>query len=337
MTVVFTARDQVAVERRSVPEPAAGQVLVRALASLVSTGTECIVLQSNFEPDTGWASWGRFPFLPGYSMVGRVLAVGPGTSRLRVGQRVVARRPHQQYFTAPDDLLEVPEGISDRDASWFAIASIVQNAVRRARIEMGEVVAVVGAGILGQLAMQYSLLAGASRVVGLDIASSRLALAGRYGATDTLEVPVAEAEAAVRDLTAGRMADVVFDATGGAAVFGPALRLCRRLGRFVLLGDTGHPSQQCLSHEVMRRGITITAAHDTHPPKEGNEYYFWSHRNMQSLFFRFVQQDRLRVAPLTTHVVSPLEAPHVYADLLERRGDYLGVVFDWGACGGAQD
>ena len=226
-------------------------------------------------------------------------------------------------------MLLVPTAVSSVDAAWFALASIVQNGVRRAHIDLGDEVVIVGVGILGQLACQYARLSGARSVIAIDPAPDRLATATRLAATAGLAMTVEEAAGAVDQITRGHMADVVIDVTGSAAVFQPALRLCRRLGRFVLLGSTGFPSRQCLTADVMSRGITITAAHDRHPPEQGNEYYFWSHTNMQRLFFDFLAQGRMQVAPLTSHLFPPEQAPKVYRDLLERRGDFLGVLFDW--------
>ncbi len=330
-TIVFAERGQVVLREEEVASPGPGQVLVRARASLVSTGTECIVLTGDHDPGTGWAAWGRFPFRPGYSMVGEVVDAGPGC-RLRPGDRVAARQCHQQYFLGGDGLLRVPTDISDQDASWFAIASIVQNGIRRIGIGLGDTVVVIGAGILGQLALQYARICGARDVVAVDVAAPRLALAQRAGgATHTLGLPVAAAVEPLRELTGGRLADVVIDATGAAAVLDPAFELCRRLGRLLILGDTGHPAAQHLSHAVMLRGITITAAHDSHPPAEGNDHYRWSHREMQELFFALLRQDRMRVTPLISEVVSPRQAPEVYLELLEHRDRHMGVVFDWTA------
>ena len=315
-----------------VASPTGAQVLVRARASLVSTGTECIVLTQAFEAGTGWASWGVFPFRPGYSLVGEVVAVGPLARRFPLGQRVAARRSHADYALVDEGaLVPVPDSVCDRDAAWFALASIVQNGVRRVGIGLGDDVAVIGVGILGQLACQYARLAGARTVTAIDTAAARLRVARRLAATHTLRLPAADAVDSLREITGGRLADVVIDVTGAATTFGAALSLLGPLGRFLLLGDTGFPSQQALSHEVLRRGITIVGAHDGNPPQHATPHYRWTHANMQALFFDLVAQRRMRVAPLETDVVSPDDAPAVYASLLANRAQHLGVLFDWSA------
>jgi 2-desacetyl-2-hydroxyethyl bacteriochlorophyllide A dehydrogenase len=330
--IVFVGKSRVEVEQRPVPSPdalAPDQILVRARASLISTGTECIVLQQLYEPGTHWDRWVRFPFYPGYSMVGEVVAAGRGVTAVAPGQRVALRAGHAQHIVTNRWVTTVPDGVDDREAAWFALACIVQIGIRRAQIALGETVVVVGLGILGQLACQYARVCGARRVIAVDPARERLRTAERLGATHGLALPVGEAVQAVQALTGGELADVVFDVTGHASVFAPALAMVRRLGRLVLLGDTGTPSQQHLTGDVVTRGITIVGAHDSLPPAEDNAWYPWTHRRMAELFFDLLLQGRMNVRELTSHVVSPTDAPDVYRGLVERRGDYLGVVFDW--------
>lgn len=328
--IVFTGRNRVEVHDSPTPEaPAPGQVLLEAKASLISTGTECIILQQLYEPGSHWDKWVKFPFPPGYSMVAQVTAVGSGVTDVAPGQRLALRAGHAQHILTNRWVATVPDGLADLDAAWFALACIVQNGIRRAQIVLGETVVVIGLGILGQLACQYARICGARRVIAIDPAQDRLHTAERLGATHGLALPVAEAAEEVRRITAGQLADVVFDVTGHAAVFAPALSMVRKLGRLLLLGDTGSPTQQHLTPDVITRGITIIGAHDGNPPAEGNEWYPWSHRRMAEVFFDLLLQGRMNVRDLTSHVVSPLDAPEAYRGLVERRGEHLGVVFDW--------
>jgi len=325
----FPAPGEVTLRHGPDPEPGPGEVAVEATASLISTGTECTVLQQRYAPDTHWARWGRFPFAPGYSLVGRVRAIGPGVQGLAPGDRVAVRAPHRQVALVQRVVAAVPPDIPDVQACWFALGTITQNGVRRAQIELGDTVAVVGLGILGQLVCQYAWTAGARRVIAIDPEAQRLRVAERLGATHPLPLPVSEAADAVRRITGGRMADVVFDVTGAAAAFAPALGLVRRLGRFVLLGDTGYPEQQHLTPEVITRGIQIIGTHDSHPPAVASEHAFWSHTQMAELFFELLRQGRLRVAEIPSQVLSPRQAPRIYQELCARPGAYLGIVLDW--------
>ncbi|MBV9282602.1 MAG: zinc-binding alcohol dehydrogenase, partial [Chloroflexi bacterium] len=273
LNVVFTGKNRVEVCLEPQADPGPGEVLVQAAKTLISSGTEGIVLGRLFAPGTHWDRWVQYPFHPGYSMAGRVIATGVGVAGLSEGDRVAVRRSHRQYVTVRSTaVLPIPDDVADEDATWFGLANIVQNGVRRAEHALGESVAVIGLGPLGQLVVQYLRLLGARHVVAIDPAEQRLALARAHGATEVLHTGVAEARDAVLRLTDGCGVHVVYDVTGAPRVFPAALGLLRRFGRLVLLGDTGTPGEQHLTGDVITRGLRIIGAHDGNPPVESTDH-----------------------------------------------------------------
>src|SRR5262249_27221228 len=177
----------------------------------------------------------------------------------------------------------VPEGVSDEEAAWFGMACIAQNGVRRAEHELGDAVVVVGLGLLGQLVVRYTRLLGAREVIAIDTAEPRLAWASDGGATFALRRTAAGAKETGEQITGGRLADVVYDVTGHLAVFAAALGLVRRFGKLILLGDTGTPSEQRLTSDVITRGLRIIGAHDNNPPRVESDHAYWTHPNMARL------------------------------------------------------
>jgi len=328
--VVFTGQRDLEFRLEPVPEVAAHQVRVRTRKSLISMGTELICYERRFEPGTHWESWVRYPFYPGYSNAGVVEEVGSNVEGLVPGDRVAVRANHRQYFVT--DMargLKIPDAVTDEDATWFGLAGIVQNAIRRAEHELGDAVVVVGLGPLGQLVTQYVRLFGAREVIAIDTIPGRLELAVRNGATRTIARPVAEAIEVVKELTDGRGADVVYDVTGHPAVFAAALKLPRRFGKVILLGDTGTPSEQRLTSDVITRGLRIIGAHDNNPPPQGSDHHWWSHRNMARLFFTYIERKQMDVASLITHRYQPAQAKECYDAIAADRSGALGVIFDW--------
>ena len=81
--IVFTGPSQLEVQDAPLHAAGPGEVLVEATRTLISTGTEMICFQRKFAPGTHWDNWVKYPFYPGYSMAGRVVAVGPGVGDLR--------------------------------------------------------------------------------------------------------------------------------------------------------------------------------------------------------------------------------------------------------------
>jgi len=329
--IVYTGKDQVEVWEESVRDPGPDELLVQATKSLISTGTEIISLSRLFDPGTHWDAWIKYPFRPGYSLVGRVIAVGKHVSNVCEGQRIALRYAHQQYTIVPTtaDIYHIPDGTVDEDAAWFHLATIVQIGIRRAEHRLGDTVAVVGLGLLGQLVVQYARLQGARQVIAIDVAEPRLRWAQEHGATSVLALGVEQARNDVLRLTKGEGVNVVYDVTGAAAVFPHALRLLRSFGRLVLLGDTGSPAAQQLTKDAILKGLTIVGAHDSLAEFPSSEIAYWNNLRQGELFFDYLQRGDMRVHDLITHRYSPLDAPEAYRMLREKRANSMGVIFDW--------
>ncbi|HET6386281.1 MAG TPA: zinc-binding alcohol dehydrogenase [Armatimonadota bacterium] len=332
LNIYFTGPQEVNVVEEDVRDPGEDEILIRGSKSLISMGTELICYARNVEPGSHWDNWIQYPFAPGYSYAGMIQAVGEKVRDLAPGMRVATRTSHRQYVICrASSALPIPDGVSDEEAAWFGIASIVQNGVRRAEHSLGDAVVVIGLGMLGQLVTQYTRLSGTSEVIAIDLSETRLGIAQRHGATHTLNMPVQEARQEVERLTGGRLADVVYDVTGFAPVFPNALRLARTLGKIVLLGDSSAPAQQHLTSDLITRGLRVIGAHDANPPHAATEHAWWTHPNMQRLFFKYVERGQMKVSDLTTSRRDPHEAQAAYADLLRDRSQALGTFFDWTA------
>lgn len=331
LNIVFPAAGHVTLTRDSVPAPGPGQLRCRARRSLISRGTECFCLRGEYDPGTFWEEYLTYPFAPGYSMVAEVESVGEGVTTHAAGDRVTTWGPHRQVFlVAQDEAFPVPEAISDNDATWATLARTTQLGVRRAALELGESVGVIGLGILGQLVVQYLAVAGARRIVAIDPSASRLARAQALGATHTIAAGAADALPQVAALTDGRMLDVVFDITGHPAVLAPATELLRKLGRLVLLGDTPTPSRQHLGPRVVGHSITILGMHGFMFPQHSTPFNQWTAATMTAVFFDLLAQGRMDMAPLSDRLVNPETAPTHYPALLAgEMADEIGQIFDW--------
>ncbi|MBI4530471.1 MAG: alcohol dehydrogenase catalytic domain-containing protein [Candidatus Latescibacteria bacterium] len=140
-TIVFTKPGEVVLENRERPSPGRGEMLIRTRCSLISTGTELTVLSGEFPPDSVWAQYGKFPFVPGYDNIGEVVDVGPDVDRSWVGRRIATYGRHTMYVKAtPQSVRLIHRDISDEQAVFFTIAEIVMNGVRRSKVQWGETV-----------------------------------------------------------------------------------------------------------------------------------------------------------------------------------------------------
>src|SRR5207249_6302874 len=137
------------------------------------------------------------------------------------------------------------------------------------------------------------------------------------------------ASEAVRELTQGKMADVVYDVSGNPAVLGAAARLVRKFGKIVLLGDVAWPSKQCLSGNVLWNGLQLIGAHDDNLPAVPSADNWWTHKNLAQLFFSLIADKRIRVSHLISHHFEVERAPEAYDFLLQDRNRSLGVMLTY--------
>jgi len=328
--IVFVRPREVVIEEAEVSEPSSEQVLIQSLVTLVSTGTELTILNGEFPPDSYWAQYGRYPFVAGYSNVGKVLKVGENVKLVKAGDRVFCQGPHAQYVLAEEkDVIQVPESISDEEASFNTLAAGVMNSVRLADVSLGESVVVVGVGLLGQLAIQFSRLCGGFPVIALDLSEGRLEIAKLSGASATLQVGRGNVEDDVRSFTKDRMADVVFEVTGNPKVIPWALRLVKRQGRFIQLSSPRGISEVDFHDEVNAPSRIIIGTHFNSQPAFETPYNPWTRKRNTELFFDLLSAGIVSVKHLITHRCPWHEAPTVYQMLLQDRTQAIGVIFDF--------
>lgn len=315
------------IEEFPTPEPGEGQALIRTRVSLISPGTErAFFLGLPNAPC-------QFPTpAPGYSNVGEVVKLGPGVAAdsVKPGQNVVSAGGHASHITvAAADCHPLPEKACDEDAVFFNLATIALQAVRKARIELGEAVLVLGIGPIGLLAVQLARLNGALPVIAADRDVSRLKFAMGFGADDALVADDKLAEAVAAKSDGG--AAVVIEATGSPHAIVPAFQCAKRFGRVILLGSTrGETEKVNFYRDVHHKGLTIIGAHNfgSRPRQESSAAY-WTARDDQRAVLRLLAAKRLNVAPLVTHRFAWKQAPEAYKLLASSDSAAQGMILDW--------
>ncbi len=320
--LVFPAKQQVHLENFEPPTLQEGEVLIRTEFSLMSTGTENIVFNRLFDPGTHWDNWVKYPFLPGYAVVGTV-----ETSRgsaLKPGDRVAARQPHLSHCVcAESQCCRIPDGVPFENAAWFALAKIAFHGALVASYQLGDSVLVIGAGPIGQMSIRWARAAGAASILAVDLAEERLALAKAGGATAVIAMPIHEAREAILAANRGKLPRVMIDSTGNAKVFAAALGLTASFGRIVVLGDTGTPAGQQLTSDVITRGLTIVGTHDCHENEQ------WNLLSIVQYFFSLAAGGRFSLDGLNTHFFKPADSVEAYATANRERTKTMGILFDW--------
>lgn len=322
--IVFPAKAEARLETFILPPLEETELRLRTSVSLISTGTEGIVFNQLYEPGTHWDHWVKFPFYPGYSSVSEVTEVGSQVEGFKPGDRVMARGPHASIQTvAPKHCVSLPDGIDARDACWFGLAKITAIGARAADYRLGDNVLIIGAGPIGQMALRWAAATGPESLVVVDSIEKRLELALAGGASAIVNRPIEEAVDEILQQTDGLRPNKVIDTTGNAAVFQSALKIARNGATVVLQGDTGTPSKQCLTSDVLLRGLTLVGTHD------GHETPAWNQVRIGRLFAGFLASGRMKMAGMISHEFSPDQAGEAYKAISALRNETMGVIFNW--------
>jgi predicted dehydrogenase/threonine dehydrogenase-like Zn-dependent dehydrogenase len=321
------------------PKPPPGAVLVRTAASVVSVGTERMVVEfasrsligkARSRPDLVRqvlqkarregilsavdAAFKRLsqPMPLGYSSAGTVVETGEGVSEFHPGDRVACagggHAVHAEFASVPVNLLAaVPDGVSLEDAAFATLGAVALHGFRLSRTALGESVAVVGLGVLGLLTVQIAAAAGC-RVWGVDLDPARVKLARRLGVAAAGRE---DAESAARSFTAGRGFDavVVCADTASSDPLALAGSIARDRGRVIAVGATGMtiPRKPYYEKEIDFRVSRSygPGRYDLLYEEAGVDYPYgyvrWTEQRNLAAFLELVAAGKVRIDPLASH------------------------------------
>lgn len=331
-----------------------GQVLIQTTRSLVSLGTERMLVEfgrasllakARQQPDKvrqvldKIQSDGLLPTLDavfhklgqplplGYCNVGTVLAVGEGVTDLRTGDRVASNGPHAEVVCVPRNLVAlVPDAVSDDDATFTVVGAIGLQGLRLLKPTLGETVVVIGLGLIGLLTADLLRLNGC-RVIGLDIDETKLDLARERGIVVLNSADNNPVEA-VLSLTNGTGADgVVITASTKDDLVSQAARMSRQRGRIVLIGVVGlHLNRAEFYEKELQFQVSCSygpGRYDDAYEQQGHDYPLpfvrWTeNRNFQTIL-QLLASGQLAVQPLITENVPFAQFDAIYGSIGQSR------------------
>lgn len=366
--VIQNLRDgRVDVVEVPVPQYGRGQLLIATSLTLISAGTERMLLsfgkanwlqKARQQPDKVrmvlekartdgvLATYESVktkldqPIAPGYCNVGVVEETGSGISGFSIGDRVVSNGKHAARVSVPMNLCaKIPPNVSDEDAAFTVVGAIALQGVRLAAPTFGETVAVMGLGLIGQITVQL-LRASGCRVIGYDFDPAKVAMARSFGAEGVVLGEGVDAVAQAMAFSGGRGIDAVLitAATDSDEPVRSAARMSRQRGRLVLVGVAGlNLSRADFYEKELTFQVSCSYGPGRYDPsyeEGGNDYPFglvrWTEQRNFEAFLEAISAGFVNLAPLRTHEFPIERAPEAY-DLIGGDTPCLGVLLRFSA------
>ena len=347
------------------PKVSPGKILIRTVNSLISVGTERMLVEfgkSNLiakakqQPDKVKQVIDKIktdgiittlnsvrsrldePMPLGYCNAGEVMEVGEGVTEFKIGDRVVSNGPHAEYVVVPKNLcVKIPENVEYKDAAFTVLGSIGLQGVRLAQPTIGETFVVIGLGLIGQLTVQI-LKANGCRVLGLDINQERVKLAEKFGVRafnlNDIDNPVQIAMSFSNDK--GVDGILITASTKSNEPIHQAAQMCRKKGRIILVGVTGLNLNRADFYE---KELTFQVScsygpgrYDENYEMKGNDYPIgfvrWTEqRNFQTIL-DLMSAGKLDVKSLITDIFDFNNSKKAYGKIISGE-NVLGVILDY--------
>ncbi len=335
-----------------VPAPSlkSGHLLIATTRSLVSLGTERMLVEfgkSNYfqkaqqQPDkvkevihkvktdglkpTINAVLNKLsqPLPLGYCNVGKVIAIGKGVEGFSIGDRVASNGPHAEYICVPKNLVvQIPEGVSDEEASFTVIGAIGLQGIRLANPTFGETIVVVGLGLIGLVTAQL-LKANGCRVIGFDFDNVKVELARKLGIDSVNPSVGIDQVGYVLNATGSIGADAVIITASNKSndIISQSARMSRKRGRIILVGVVGLDISRADFYE---KELTFQVScsygpgrYDEHYEQKGQDYPLpfvrWTEkRNFETILYA-IASNSIDVKSLITERIALANYSEIYS------------------------
>ena len=347
------------------PAPQKGSLLIQSTCSLISAGTERMLVdfgrasyldKARQQPEkvkmvlekvrtdglmtTVEAVQSKLaqPLPLGYCNVGVVVELGAGVEGFQVGDRVVSNGPHADMVRVPVNLCaRIPDAVSDEAAAFVVLSSIGLQGIRLAQPTLGESFVVTGAGLIGLLTVQL-LRAHGCRVMAIDFDETKLALARSWGAVTCNPARGEDPVAAGLAFSQGRGVDgvIITASTKSNDPVMQAARMSRKRGRIVLVGVTGLELNRSDFYEK-ELSCQVSCSYgpgryDTRYEAMGLDYPIgfvrWTEQRNFEAVLDMLAAGQLDVAPLISHRFAFEDAPKAY-ELLSSGNSGLGMLLKY--------
>lgn len=339
-------------EEVPVPQVKSGYVLIQTTRTLVSLGTERMLVEfgkanlidkARQQPDkvkqvldkiktdglqpTLEAVFNKLgqPLPLGYCNVGKVVAVGRGVTEFVVGDRVASNGNHAEYVCVPKNLVaKIPDNVTDEEATFTVIGSIGLQGIRLLNPQLGECVVVIGLGLIGLVAVEL-LRANGCKVIGIDFDQQKVDIAKDKGIYAINPKSGIDPVKYVEEMTGGVGADgvLITASAKGDEVIHQACLMSRKRGRVVLVGVIGLNMRR---DDFYKKELSFQVScsygagrYDEEYENKGHDYPLayvrWTEKRNFETILGAISSKVLDVQPLITEVVDLADYSEIYGDM----------------------
>lgn len=353
---------QTILEEIPVPQVKSGCVLIKTTRTLVSLGTERMLVEfgkanlidkARQQPDkvkqvldklktdgiqptleAVFTKLGQ-PLPLGYCNVGKVIAVGKGVTEFSVGDRVASNGNHAEYVCVPKNLVaKIPDNVSDDEAAFTVIGSIGLEGVRLLKPELGETIVVVGLGLIGLIVSQL-LRANGCRVIGVEFDQAKLDLAAQWGVIPVNPAKGEDQVKVVEELTNGIGADgvIITASAHDDSIIHNACLMSRKRGRIILVGVIGLNMRR---DDFYKKELSFQVScsygagrYDEEYENKGHDYPIgyvrWTEKRNFETILLSISNGGLNVSQMITESVELKDYNEIYGDM-RKRGSIASII-----------
>ena len=350
--IQYLQNGETILEEIPVPQVRKGCILIKTSRSLVSLGTEKMLVEfgkANFlekarqQPERVKQVFDKIttdglkptfqaisrklsePIPLGYCNVGEVVAIGEGITEFKIGDRVASNGHHAEVVCVPKNLVaRIPKNVSDDEATFTVVGAIALQGIRLSNPTLGETVAVIGLGLIGQLTVDL-LQANGCEVVAFDFDQSKVDLANTKGIKAFKVSEDIDTVKIIQEITqnVGVDAVIITASTKSNDVISQVAKMSRKRGRIVLVGVVGLEIDRADFYE---KELTFQVScsygpgrYDDNYEKNGQDYPIdfvrWTlNRNFETVL-KFISTGQLKVQPLITEVVDFQDYKQIYDNI----------------------
>jgi 2-desacetyl-2-hydroxyethyl bacteriochlorophyllide A dehydrogenase len=330
-TLYFTAPGRVEVREETLPVPGAGQLLVKTVASAISSGSEMLVYRGQFphnlaDAHDALSSDIAYPVAYGYACVGRIIESGPGVDSSWLGRLVFSFQPHTSHFlAAPESVFPVPDGFSPEAACFLPNMETAVNLVQDGAPILGERVIVLGQGVVGLLTAALLREFPLAALISADAYARRREASGALGVSACLDPGLPDFRSAARDLL-GAGADLGYELSGNPSALNDAIALTVFSGRVVLgswYGAKDTPLALGSSFHRSRIRLVSSQVSSIAPELSGR----WDKARRFDVAWSALR--RIRPEQWITHRFSPSQAGQAYRLLDQSPAETIQIIFEY--------